>query len=115
MSVLVDPVTVAVNVSDCETITVVEGVTVTVMTFVFPPPPQPANARRANVPTLGHRDAHVLRNFVNTITPKILAHPLARALELLALLRTVARHCTIPELANSRGWWPPKLRTFGLP
>ena len=74
MLVLVEPVTVAVKVSDCETMTVLEGVTVTVTTLVFElPPPQPARARKAKALRPGHKDAHVLRNFVNTITPQILA------------------------------------------
>jgi hypothetical protein len=68
--VLVEPVIVAVKVNDCETMTVVEGVTVTVTTFVFELLPQPARARKAKAPRLGHKDAQVLRNFVNTITPK---------------------------------------------
>ena len=73
IAVLVEPVTIAVNVSDCETMTVVEGVTVTVTTLVFELPPQPARAKTAKAPRPVHQDAQVLRNFVNTITPKVLA------------------------------------------
>src|SRR5262245_30544272 len=69
MLVLVEPVTVAAKGSECETITVVEGITVTVTTFELLLPPQPASARRARALRLGHRDALVLRDFVNTITP----------------------------------------------
>ena len=71
ISVFVEPVTVAVSVTDCDTITTVVGlVTVTVTTFVFPPPPQPASTAAANMARSGHSDALVSRNFVNTITPK---------------------------------------------
>lgn len=71
MLVLVEPLTVPVRVTDCDTITVVaEGLTVTVTTLELRLP-QPESASRASRPTLQHKIAN-LRNFFTTSTPKVL-------------------------------------------
>src|SRR5438874_12531278 len=48
MLVSVLPVTVAVRVSDCETMSVVDGLTVTVITLVLLPPPHPESTTSAS-------------------------------------------------------------------
>jgi hypothetical protein len=69
-SVLVEPVIIAVNVTDWETMTELGPDTLTVTTFVLLPPPQPARANQARAARLSRKVAYCVRNFVTTRTPK---------------------------------------------
>src|SRR5262245_26727453 len=74
MLVFVVPVTVAVSVIDCETITGggLCGETMTFITLVLLlPPPQPASTERTMAVRLDATNARDLQNFVTTRTPKI--------------------------------------------
>ena len=75
MVVMVLPVTLADNVSDCETITVVDGGnTETLMTLLLLPPQPAKNKSAAAAKPSAARELHV-RDFVTTRTPKILIRP----------------------------------------
>src|SRR5579863_2267459 len=89
MFVLVEPLTVPVSVTDCDTMTVsTEGLTVTVTTLE-PLLPQPERASRASTPALQLKIAN-LRNFFTTSTPKV--HPPAPTAAELSILLQPAYH-----------------------
>ena len=99
----VEPETVAVNVSDCETMTELDdGLTETVTTFVLLPPPHPATAR-TRAPRLSKSVKLNLRDFITTRTPKI---PLPAAIVAEKVLSSISPvyhpvHLNLEKNANS--------------
>ena len=100
----VDPVTVAVKVIDCETITLFDGgLTATVITLVPLPPPQPATARRTRALRLNKSIELNLCDFMTTRTPKIPLSPgVRREKRSLAFRRSVDRYNGIPRKTQTR-------------